>query len=1764
MSIQTGRRGGGSGSGTGGSGTGWISHTDGWLYHPQNTGTPTSPQRGDWRERKETHPTISTLTVLVSQRYNTSWEAIVTDGGSVIADGFVINSNDTGFAYQHGDTSRRRLIGVSPDTGGSTIGNTYSDSAVVTKRAMYSLRTDTAVTTVNEQPTADATHTLQLDNTKGYYIYSFTVVETETKVEEGVSIFINSGSDVTGARLYVGNHLPDGAEAIHNVSETEFLAGGGQAAVIGENVINWKDEFPVQKGVSHTGFIASNVPLILDGTVISTVFVPKYSIRKHLVRLEPFLAVPRWEAKTYAYGDWIIENLDNFGDMARVYKCIQAGAQTGTFASNASRWQVLGNASSMLDTDRDTGIEVERTTDSDTVVIKTSGVDRITVSAAGDTTVKGTLTVDDPSAPNNKILKSNNGKIEASLISESGNDILIDAEVTAKKVKTKNRSIQIGPNMAVSNSGDDMTFTRITEGQEASLVYSRFNNVVGAQAEGYLEFRRLWERVDAVIQSDSSEVSGDHVGYGANTVAGSYNSVITTSHLSYNPLATEYFIRGASDSIGCRLKVRKGSSPTSPIIYQSSDDFDFNDNIGFRNRIYQQALTGTISVTSGSASVVGVGTSFDTELQKGDLIQLPGQGDVEYIVESVTGATNLVLESSLARPLPTITASAQTFRRGGVRVPLPGGFYFEANTTYFVTFENKAGNLSVRGKRDALGQTGQFVFFFERIWQDIEILEVPNNGHFHMEMSPQIVGGTGAITIGTNTVTGTGTAFLSQFQVGDAFDLNGQSFTVQSIQSNTALTTNENAVRTVNSQSQSDGIYRHGDLLDLMDYAGQKFLTVNQQRNVTIPRNLTIQGSLSVEGATSTVKSETLNVAANHVLVNDGYSAGSAQTGGLVVVSAPTATQTTVSNGVFTPGVAATSNPRVVTVGSGTFAASDIVLISAATKNAGLFEVLSHVGTTLTMRGVGTTATVEAFTQNQFEAHTGNATITKVLVSVARAGVDGNWEQAKSSTTPLVFKKFASNDTALTAGSILFAGSSGGISQDNASLHWKDGTNRLGIKTNEPRATAHIVGGALIGGRNTDTETTFSVDTAIANIVAPSNIGPSSGTTETALRLFRDGTSGTKYNQTADFQIGSYATSGIDAQSELKIRLGNGSTNSPDTDALRLLGSGKAILPSIIGNKRLALWDTADNDHQFYGFGINNQVLRYQTASASADHVFYAATGVGASQELGRFKGDKTFEAQGVAKLKGGALVAGIVGVDTSDGADNQRLRVTAGSVDTFNNSRGASIDLHGNEHFNAGRLDIVGGGTGDVTTWTGGQERITTLGSNGNTGYGNTNPLALVTIGSGMGVAPSNSQLLIEDTTAPGITLSGNFGQLRFGRNNNNGAGFLAYNHSNNEMSFGVNGATPFRISAAQVAQFSNALNIGLVTDGSRSIHAATEGTTEQTAIQSHVASSHYGNTAFGPAFVLSKSRGSFATQTPVNAGDALGIVSARGHDGVGHREAGSLLVQATETWGGTARGSSLKLRSTKNGSTSVEDVIEIDGNNKIHLRGPVEIAGGANNFLTIGSHDNVDEGGEISWAGAGSWSNWTQDVYQNKIRFFTDSASTSRLEVFNLGAGRADLVVGGRVEVEETITVKGGSPAAGRKLIATDSVGNAVWGTSDSNTAQFAAIQTVQSASATTIGTLSLPRAGKYKITSQVRLGGGAKDSWATAWLRNDGTDIVGSYAIQWFESALTQGTIYCQAIVVTTAAATITAMAQASSGTCSCWNNTGGTSKIFYEEM
>jgi hypothetical protein len=148
----------------------------------------------------------------------------------------------------------------------------------------------------------------------------------------------------------------------------------------------------------------------------------------------------------------------------------------------------------------------------------------------------------------------------------------------------------------------------------------------------------------------------------------------------------------------------------------------------------------------------------------------------------------------------------------------------------------------------------------------------------------------------------------------------------------------------------------------------------------------------------------------------------------------------------------------------------------------------------------------------------------------------------------------------------------------------------VGIGTTAPTATLDVNGSTRLRGLTTPGVVTTDASGNLSSSPAPSGTD------------FIQNQAGT--DQAANFRIsGNGYVAG-------NVGIGTTTPNAP------------LQLASTLANRKLVLYETANNDHEFLGFGINNNTLRYQVANAGDSHVFFRGNGPAASVELMRIKGD--------------------------------------------------------------------------------------------------------------------------------------------------------------------------------------------------------------------------------------------------------------------------------------------------------------------------------------------------------------------------------------------------------------------------------------------------------------------------------------------------------------------------------------------------------------
>lgn len=173
-----------------------------------------------------------------------------------------------------------------------------------------------------------------------------------------------------------------------------------------------------------------------------------------------------------------------------------------------------------------------------------------------------------------------------------------------------------------------------------------------------------------------------------------------------------------------------------------------------------------------------------------------------------------------------------------------------------------------------------------------------------------------------------------------------------------------------------------------------------------------------------------------------------------------------------------------------------------------------------------------------------------------------------------------------------------------------------------PTFTGTIIGDGLVklgDGQNIPSQ---APDLASATNIYPNVVSTASTTiaaTDTAVRVSRAGTSGSKWNNALDINIGSH-TAGINSQTQVDFRLSNGATSAPDMTALTLRGDGQVLVSA---NPTVALGVVTKQ----YADGLVAGLLDYRGAFTPA--VASGASGyptVGGSGAAGAIlKGDVYF-----------------------------------------------------------------------------------------------------------------------------------------------------------------------------------------------------------------------------------------------------------------------------------------------------------------------------------------------------------------------------------------------------------------------------------------------------------------------------------------------------------------------------------------------------------
>ena len=226
----------------------------------------------------------------------------------------------------------------------------------------------------------------------------------------------------------------------------------------------------------------------------------------------------------------------------------------------------------------------------------------------------------------------------------------------------------------------------------------------------------------------------------------------------------------------------------------------------------------------------------------------------------------------------------------------------------------------------------------------------------------------------------------------------------------------------------------------------------------------------------------------------------------------------------------------------------------------------------------------------------------------------------------------------------------------------------VGIGTTAPAAKLDIVG-TTFGIKNAQAPTSGSWDNLWFN-VTPSIPSINASGAEDGLQ-FNVGS-----NSTGTYGDGQTLTTVATMLSNGFVGIGTTTPHAP------------LQLSSGISSRKIVLHESVNNDHQFYGFGVNSDIFRYQTSATSADHVFFAGVNATTSNELMRIKGNgnvtigtpTSYSAYETAKLSIGTASSEGIHIKSTSGDLNGLLflekTIASGANDQFVFFRANNVDI--------------------------------------------------------------------------------------------------------------------------------------------------------------------------------------------------------------------------------------------------------------------------------------------------------------------------------------------------------------------------------------------------------------------------------------------------------------------------------------------------------
>jgi hypothetical protein len=450
---------------------------------------------------------------------------------------------------------------------------------------------------------------------------------------------------------------------------------------------------------------------------------------------------------------------------------------------------------------------------------------------------------------------------------------------TYKKLSTRSTTFGLGPTLNLKETSGHLELYNVAYNTRSTPSICYYDNQEETPMAQPVFYPHAWHSNEAVIISTEDTLAST-VENSTNDTPGKVKFLIHTFYMPLILISSSYKFKFAKNAKGVRWVVRLGSE-NGPIWYTTADDMEYIEGIG--QDIYAWEVSSVVADPGNTGDgTATVEIDIDSQISETGSYTLECENAVSQTFKLVSPSL-AVLQTGIQVGTQVITNGLQiTVNAGTVGYELgdkftvnvaetittynlPNEVGFIADSIYHMTFENIYNNVDMKGGVGELGYPEEFSPWFMRTWQYAKYISVITDSmpYVKAEAMTRHLGTDNAAVVtmvsGTTTISGSSSCqFTADFLPGESLRLGNSTYIIQSVDSDTQITTLSGAAR----DHINDVLYSNSDLFRVSNSNNDTKLEVDRLGDIYTYGDAQVSGTIAASGTISAPDFEK-----NHVVV---------------------------------------------------------------------------------------------------------------------------------------------------------------------------------------------------------------------------------------------------------------------------------------------------------------------------------------------------------------------------------------------------------------------------------------------------------------------------------------------------------------------------------------------------------------------------------------------------------------------------------------------------------------------------------------------------------------------------------------------------------------------------------------------------------------------------------------------------------------------------------------------------------------------------------